>query len=402
MTKFRAALVVVGLLAMASAVAAQESAPGVKFSKRRLFASPCEGAAVADLNKDGAPDVIYGAYWFSGPEFAPHPYRPNHLAAEYIHTNSDHPLDVDGDGWIDILSGAWGDEGLVWYKNPGSRASPTHEGWTMYDAWEPHVLTRTEGEMEMFALHDYDGDGVPEVHAACYERERPLTVYRFTKDAAGAPAVTAFTLGREGGGHGIAFGDVNGDGREDVLCEVGWYERPAGDLWAGPWKYHADTDLRKTHPSCPFAAKDLTGDGRLDLIYGRGHNFGLYWREQLEPAADGTPRWTEHLIDDSWSQAHCLTLADIDGDGSEDLLAGKCIWAHNAGDPGAADPPVIYYYTWDQPSRRWTRHEIAGPDEWIALGRQIAVADLNGDGRNDIVAPSKIGLWLLLNEGRQQ
>ena len=183
----------IAIVACCEFAAAQGNAtpPTVRFSKRRLFASPCEGAAIADLNKDGAPDIIYGAYWFSGPEFTPHPYRPNHLAAEYIHTNSDHPLDVDGDGWTDILSCAWGEEGFTWYKNPGDRATPTKEGWTMYSAWEPHHLANTPGSMEMCVLHDYDGDGTPEIHCACYRREVPLEVWRFTKDAAGAPALRA-------------------------------------------------------------------------------------------------------------------------------------------------------------------------------------------------------------------
>ena len=145
--------------------------------------------------------------------------------------------------------------------------------------------------------------------------------------------------------------------------------------------------------------KDLTGDGRLDIIFGRGHAYGLYWWEQLAPKADGTTQWKHHVIDESWSQAHCLTLADIDGDGQEDLIAGKCIWAHDGGDPGAADPPVIYYYTWDSATKKFTRHTIADEDEHIALGRQFAVEDLNADGRLDLVAPSKTGLWVLMNQG---
>ena len=105
------------------------------------------------------------------------------------------------------------------------------------------------------------------------------------------------------------------------------------------------------------------------------------------------------MIDESWSQAHALALADLDGDGQEELIAGKCIWAHDGGDPGAAEPPAVYYYRWDKASGKFTRHVIAGPGENAALGRQYSVADLNGDGRLDLVAPSELGLWVFFNQG---
>jgi hypothetical protein len=125
----------------------------------------------------------------------------------------------------------------------------------------------------------------------------------------------------------------------------------------------------------------------------------LYWWEQLAPKDAGTTQWKQHVIDESWSQAHCLALADLDGDKEEELIAGKCIWAHNAGDPGAAEPPAIYYYKWDHAALKFTRHTIAAPGEGIALGRQFSVTDLNGDGRPDILAPSKHSFWVLFNEG---
>jgi hypothetical protein len=371
--------------------------PELRFTKRQLFVSPYESTAVGDLNKDGHVDIVYGAYWFEGPHFVPHTFRPNHVAAEYMRANSDHVLDVDGDGWPDVIAGGWNEDGIYWYRNPGNGPAERGKPWEMHLAWEARRLAKTRGHMEMFALHDYDGDGRPELHSANYRKEEPLEVWRLTKGPDGQPALTPFVLGAEGGGHGYAWGDVNGDGREDVLTEVGWYERPAGDPFARAWTLHAETAL--PHPSCPFVVTDLNRDGRLDIIFGRGHDVGLYWWEQQAPSADGTTQWKRHVIDESWSQAHAISLADLDGDGVNELVAGKCIWAHDGGDPGAAEPPAIYYYTWRASTQTFTRHTIAAPGEHIALGRQYNVTDLNGDGRLDLTAPSKLGLWILINDG---
>lgn len=269
----------------------------------------------------------------------------------------------------------------------------------MHRPWEAARLARTRGRMEMFALHDYDGDGVPELHSACWKKDEPLEVWRWTRDAEGRPALTPFVLGAEGGGHGFAFGDVDGDGREDVLTEIGWYGRPEGDPFAAPWRLHRETAL--PHPSCPFAARDLNRDGRLDIVFGRGHDYGLYWWEQLAPQADGMTTWRKHVIDESWSQAHAIELADLDGDGEEELIAGKCIWAHDGGDPGAGDPPAVYYYRWDRRRAAFARRTIAAPGDDVALGRQFSVTDLDGDGRPDLLAPSELGLWVFFNRGHR-
>jgi hypothetical protein len=369
----------------------------LSWSKKHLFVNPYESSNVADMNKDGAMDIVYGAYWFAGPDFVPQTFRPNHVAEGYMRANSDHLYDVDKDGWLDVIAGGWQEDGIYWYKNPGTSAKDAGKPWEMHLPWKAHLLSKTRGTMEMFALKDYDGDGVPELHSANYRKQHPLEIWRFGKGADGAVIMTPFVLGAEGGGHGFAWGDVNGDKREDVLTEIGWYERPAGDIWAGSWKFHPETAL--PHPSCPFAVKDLNEDGRLDIIFGRGHDVGLYWWEQQAPKPDGTTQWIKHTIDESWTQAHALKLVDLDGDGQDELVAGKCIWAHNGGDPGAADPPAVYYYKWDKAAKKWHRHTIADRGENIALGRQYSVVDLNKDGRPDITASSKLGLWVLFNEG---
>jgi hypothetical protein len=391
----------VALLLLCGAAGAAEEVDGtqptLRFERRHLFVGPHENATVADLDLDGHLDIVWGPYWFAGPDLVPRSYRANHASSDYHRNNSDHVLDVDGDGWPDVVSGGWGEDGVFWYRNPGDHAERIGEPWRVNDPWEEHRLATTRGHMEMFALHDYDGDGRPELHSACYRKHEPLEVWRFGEDDGGRPVLTPFVLGAQGGGHGFAFGDVDGDGREDVLTEIGWYRRPPGDPFAGPWSFHPETAL--PHPSCPFVVSDINGDGRLDVVFGRGHDVGLYWWEQQDPAEDGTTRWKPHVIDESWSQAHALALADLDGDGREELIAGKCIWAHEGDDPGAGDPPAVYYYEWDGEAFR--RHTIAAPGDGIALGRQFEVADLDGDGRPDLVAPSELGLWVFFNRGRE-
>ena len=358
--------------------------PTVRFEKKRLFVSTYQAANIADINKDGKPDIVSGPYWFAAPNYEPRAFRANQAAQNYIHSNSDLPYDVNGDGWTDIIVGAWGEEGIVWFKNPGARAL------NLGDPWEQHRLTPTKGKIERTDLHDYDGDGIPEIHTMSYVKNEPSEVYRLTSGA-------RFVLGAEGGGHGYAWGDVNGDGREDFLTEIGWYERPAGDPFAAPWKLHPETAL--PHPSCPFAVMDVNGDGRLDILFGRAHAYGVYWWEQQPPRPDGATVWKKHVIDESWSQGHVVGLADLDGDGVKELVTGKCVYAHRQGDPGTEDPAVFYYYRWNKKTSSFTRHTIAGPGENIGLGRQLAMADLNGDGRIDIVAPGHFGLWVLFNKG---
>jgi hypothetical protein len=143
---------------------------------------------------------------------------------------------------------------------------------------------------------------------------------------------------------------------------------------------------------------DLNGDGRNDLLWGKSHDYGIYWWEQGQPKPDGTTTWKEHLVDKSWSQIHYMVWADINGDGAGELITGKRVRGHGDKDPGSFDPACMYYYTWDRAAQKFTRHTIS-LNEGIGTGMQIRVADMNGDGRLDIVAAGKTGTWLLINEG---
>ena len=409
---------------------AQAETPGVKFSKRCLIYDMNEGCAVADVNNDGRPDVIAGEHWYAAPDFIPRPLRRIENAwPDTLASTGDHPYDVDGDGWVDVIANGWKERGISWYQNPGadgvfapgrrmefSRKNPVLGVLTGgYDTetialhhWPRHELASIDTRIiENLALHDFDGDGRPEV----YVNGDKKVLLRFVKDAKGKPwlepAISQFGEG-EVSGSGYAIGDINGDQRDDILTPVGFYEQPKdkGDIFTKQWKFHPETNLHCTRalPACPFIVAKLTDSGRSDIIWAEGHNYGLYWLEQGEPKPDGTTTWTQHVIDKSWSQAHVLVWTDIDGDGQPELVTGKRARTHVApapnGDQGCKESGQIYYYDWDKATRKFTRHTIAGPEEDIGIGMQIAVADLNGDKRPDLVVSGKTGTWILLNEGK--
>lgn len=365
----------------------------VAFTKTLLYQDANEGTAIADVNNDGTLDIIAGRNWYAGPDFLARPLRLIDDWNGYVQSNGDHVYDVNGDGWADVVAGSFLPTEVHWYENPGA------DGLAKGVLWPEHLLTDTEASTnEITFLRDVSGDPTPEWVVNSWDKQTPLVVWQFATDADGAPSLEKAVLGTNGHGHGMGFGDVNGDGREDILVGTGWYERPAdGDPLRQAWTYHPDWDL---HASVPMLLRDLDGDGRNDLIWGKGHDIGLYWWQQLEPAPDGTTRWKEHRIDDRFSQPHALHWADLDGDGQDELITGKRKWAHNGNDPGGDEPPVLFYYEWNPQALAFTRHEIDVGR--VGTGLQIRTADMNRDGRTDIVVAGKSGTYLLTNEGRPE
>jgi hypothetical protein len=188
--------------------------------------------------------------------------------------------------------------------------------------------------------------------------------------------------------HGIGLGDINGDGRNDLITLKGWFEAPQ-DYQNGEWIWHDELSIDVSHASLPMVVYDVNGDGRNDIIYGNAHAYGLYWMEQ-KPGNT----WEKHIIDESWSQVHDLELFDIDEDMEIELVTGKRLRGHSGDDPGASDPLVIYYYDINPETATFERNVLAYNAQ-VGTGMQINIVDINKDTDNDIVVSGKSGLYIL-------
>ncbi|MDQ2777601.1 MAG: VCBS repeat-containing protein [Acidobacteriota bacterium] len=369
------AVCAVGSLALAFVV----TRPGeIPFVKHTLDLGSSESAAIADVNGDGKLDIISGENWYEAPSWKKHHFRDISYTNYYIDDLSTLPLDVDSDGHVDVVTSGWFSKKLAWWRNPGKGEV----------TWQEHSI-QTGYPIEFTFLVDLDNDGkVNEILPQFGDEKAPLAWYE--RDGHGG--VAKHVVSPHSYGHGIGVGDVNGDGRNDILTPQGWLEAPP-DPRSANWKFHPDWKLG----TLGFIyVTDVNGDGRPDIVSSMAHDYGIFW---MENKADGT--WEKHVIDDSWSQPHAVTLVDFRGHGNLGLLTGKRYMAHNGHDPGAREPLGVYWYERlldpDTHQVEWAKHVIDYGGR-TGGGIQIPVADIDRDGDLDFVVAGKSGLFLFENK----
>lgn len=358
----------------------------IRFRKVKLSSERFESAGVFDVNNDGFPDIVCGEWWYEGPDFARR-HRICELQPydEYFDDFSTIALDVNGDGFLDFVTGGWWGNTLRWRENPSGLLVP----------WKEHVIAET-GNVETTRAWDVDGDGnieiVPNTPGA------PLRVFKLRRDKEGKATgqFDCHLIFNEPQGHGLGFGDISGNGRGDFVISRGWLESPPKPF-DSPWTLHAEFDLGSA--SVPILVVDVNRDGLADLIVGQAHNYGLDWYEQRHDDS-GRRRWIKHPIDPYASQYHDLIWADIDSDGECELITGQRYRAHCGRDPGEADDIGVYYFKWNGESFTKNVIDYGTPGTASGVGIHFAVADLDSDGRLDIVAPGKEGLFVFYNLGR--
>ena len=388
-----------------------------------------EGAAFGDLNRDGKPDAIYGPFWFEGPDFikrheiyalaktttvkekdgTTRTFAGWHGGMGNANAYSNDNFftfvhDFDGDGWPDVLTYGLPHTPAYLYLNPAGRDGH----------WARHaVFDEVDNESPTFL--DLTGDGKPEIVCvnngnfgyASPDWKNPTAKWTFTPISAGG-TWQRYT-------HGLGVGDMNGDGRLDVLFKDGWFEQPASLAGNPPWKLHK---FFFAPGGAQMFAYDVNGDGRTDVITSlAAHGWGFAWYEQLAARdAAGELQFAPHIFLNkepgenrygvTFSEIHAVELVDIDGDGLKDIVTGKCFWAHgppgtSIAAPDAGAPAVLYWFKLTRlpgGGVDWVPHLI---DDDSGVGRQIGLGDINGDGRPDLIIGNKKGAFVFTNEAKR-
>lgn len=346
-----------------------------------------EGVAVADVDRDGKPDVLAGTYWFKAPGWEkqqlaePKKYKTTEYSNSFMHF----AFDVNKDKWTDFIRVGFPGEPATWYENPKNTSGN----------WLEHSLYPSVGN-ESPSLYDIDGDG--QLDLLCNNSKQKKVIWlsapKNKRDTLWKEyVISSDTLrGTHQYTHGLGFGDINNDGRKDVLYREGWWEAPKNRKQSD-WKFHpANLGDECAH----MYVRDLDGDGDADVLSSSAHNYGIWWYEQKKEK-DST-QWVKHEIFKEFSQSHGLMMADINGDGNEDFVAGKRYYAHNGHDPGAEDPSVLYWFEFIPGKEpKWIPHQI---DNNSGAGLNFVIADMNQDKKPDIVISNKKGVFVFLQESK--
>ena len=367
-----------------------------------------EGAAIGDFNKDGKMDVVSGPFWYEGPDFAKrHQFCPTtgkqaggsfKADGEYSDNFFSFTYDFNGDGWTDIMVIGFPGAEAWWYENPKGQDGNwkrhlildvvDNESPTFGDALKigkPQLLCMSKGSIG-YAVADPSDATKPWTFVPASPN---LKFHKFT--------------------HGFGWGDVNGDGRNDLLEATGWWDQPKSLEGEPQWQKHPAQFAQDKTGGAQMHVFDVDGDGLNDVITSTAaHGYGLAWYQQKKDA-EGKLTWEKHeILPDKpdtksdalrFSQLHAVAFADMNGDGLPDIITGKRYFAHHShGDVEPLAPAVLYWFELKRDKEKgvqWVPHKI---DDDSGVGTECTVGEINGDGTPDIVIGNKKGTFVFLSQ----
>ena len=356
-----------------------------------------EGVAVADLNKDGRMDIVAGYYWFEAPTWTRHEMAPSRVydpKKEYSNSFLNLGMDVNLDGWEDVVIVDFPGKPGFWFENPKNNTAGASPG-----EWKKHIIADSVGiANESPGFIDIDGDGRLDI--LCGDKAKKQIVWLKPPSTPGDTTWKRFAISQENVpgteifSHGIGYGDVNKDGFKDVVIREGWFEGTK-DNKSGNWVFHP---ANLGEPCSHMQVLDVNGDGKNDVVSASAHALGIWWHEQVVDE-QGKINFKTHLMSSTTAQTHSSIMADLNGDGRADYITGKRFLAHHGRDPGDSDPAILLWLEFSPGKEPYYKEHIIDNDS--GAGLNIVAQDINGDKKPDIVVANKNGVFLFENRTKK-